>query len=118
MKILILLILSSILFSCCTQKNNIDKINEESTINNRIIGFIVETESSEDSNLSEECPFLIRTKTYSGKNITMYPINLDDKFKKDGIPIRFTYSISRAMQPKNCNCNQVVSVSDVTILRK
>ena len=118
MKILILLITSSILFSCSIKKNNIEKIDDEKIIYNRIIGIIFQTKNNDNSNLSDVCPFIIKTKTYSGKNITMYPINLDDKFKKDGISIRFTYAVSRAMQPKNCNCNQVVSVSDVTILRK
>ncbi|MCH2230431.1 MAG: hypothetical protein MK105_08810 [Crocinitomicaceae bacterium] len=52
------------------------------------------------------------------RSVKMYPVNLDEKFSVEGMFIRFTYAPSRAMQPSGCKCDRVVSLSDVTPLRK
>ena len=52
-----------------------------------------------------------------GVPMKMYPVNLDDKYKKEGIRIQFTYYPSRAMQPENCFVDKVIAVNDVTELK-
>lgn len=44
---------------------------------------------------------------------TIYPINLERAFQKDGLYIRFNYTISRAMGPEGCKTDGVVSVENV-----
>jgi hypothetical protein len=122
------LFISSLLFllvACSTQKEitvNTESVNPtlssatetvQDTLyaNNNIMRVIGTVRTTENG-----CLTYIDAKTISG-NVTMYPVNLDDRFKKEGIFIRFTYTPSRAMQPKDCDCNQVVSVHDVTRLR-
>ena len=121
------LLISSVFFlllACGTQKEvivNTDSNSQiesnqaiDNTITNtsdtlRIIGTVRTT--------SKGCLVYIDAQTNS-RSIKMYPVNLDDRFKKEGMFIRFTYALSRGMQPKGCECNQIVSVSDVTRLRK
>ena len=44
---------------------------------------------------------------------TLYPINLGNKFKKDGMYIQFNYTPSRAMSPEGCDTDAVVSLENV-----
>ena len=44
---------------------------------------------------------------------TLYPINLDQKFKKDGMYLQFNYTPSRAMSPEGCATDAVVSLENV-----
>lgn len=62
------------------------------------------------------CPFYLETYE-DGRSLTMYPVNLDDKFKIEGVKIKFDYTPSRAMQPENCSVDKVVSLNNVTPLR-
>jgi hypothetical protein len=44
----------------------------------------------------------------------MYPVNLDESYKSDGLKIRFTYIPSRAMQPDACTFQlKVISIENV-----
>jgi hypothetical protein len=66
----------------------------------------------------EACPVYITIEgVYSKSSIvdfhTIYPINLESAFKKDGLYIRFNYTISRAMSPEGCNTDGVVSLENV-----
>jgi hypothetical protein len=111
------------LSSCSTQKetttnpdeqilNNINtsNLNDDLAIDTmRVIGTVHMEEKG--------CLIYIDAKTNFG-NTTMYPVNLAEKFKREGLVIRFTYSLSRAMQPNYCKCSRVVSLRDVTPLRK
>ena len=59
------------------------------------------------------CSVLIET-VIEGETLRLYPVNLDEKFKSDGIRIMFNYSPSRAMQPEGCTLiDRVVSVENV-----
>ena len=62
------------------------------------------------------CKVYIDTKD-GDREVKMYPVNLEDKFKKDGLRIKFGWDQSRAPQPAGCDANMVVSVKDVTPYR-
>lgn len=49
--------------------------------------------------------------------VKMYPVNLEDKYKKDGLRVKFDYTLSRAMQPAGCSVDKVIAVRDFTVLR-
>lgn len=111
MRNFVILVLISFLGSCCAQKEvlkdeNIDTnpTTEESTISGKV--YIS----------SEGCPFYI-IAIEEGKEVKMYPVNLEESFKKNGIKIKFSYNLSRAMQPSNCQVDKVVSVSNVKLQR-
>jgi hypothetical protein len=44
---------------------------------------------------------------------TIYPINLERKYQKNGLYLRFNYTISRAMSPEGCTTDAVVSLENV-----
>jgi len=66
----------------------------------------------------EACPIYITIEgVFSKSSIvdfhTIYPVNLEGEFKKDGIYIRFNYTVSRAMSPQGCTTDGVVSLENV-----
>ncbi|MBP5995310.1 MAG: hypothetical protein KA736_06375 [Crocinitomicaceae bacterium] len=66
----------------------------------------------------EACPVYITIEGVFSKSTivdfhTIYPINLESAFKKDGIYIRFNYTTSRAMSPEGCVTDGVVSLENV-----
>ena len=66
----------------------------------------------------EVCPVYITIEgVFSKSSIvdfhTIYPINLEKEYKKDGIYIRFNYTVSRAMSPEGCATDGVVSLENV-----
>lgn len=48
---------------------------------------------------------------------TLYPVNLDRQYYKEGLKIKFSYAPSRAASPESCTADMVVSVSDVEIIK-
>jgi hypothetical protein len=62
--------------------------------------------------VSKECGVVI-TITESGSELKLYPVNLSDEFKKEGLHISFSSLPSRAMQPTGCSVDRVVSVENV-----
>jgi hypothetical protein len=69
------------------------------------------------------CPYyieinkcLVSNLEYLGK--TIYPIQLDDKFKKDGLKLKFNFTVSRAMSPTDCQVDYVVSLENVSVSKK
>ena len=69
------------------------------------------------------CPYyieinkcLVSNLEYLGK--TIYPIQLDDKFKKDGLKLKFNFTTSRAMSPTDCLVDYVVSLENVSVSKK
>jgi hypothetical protein len=59
------------------------------------------------------CPVLIETEI-NGETMRLYPVNLDEEYKKDGLRISFTFAPSRAMQPEGCTLiDRVVSIENV-----
>lgn len=66
----------------------------------------------------ESCPVYITIEgVFSKSSIveyhTLYPINLDQKFKKEGMYLQFNYTPSRAMSPEGCATDAVVSLENV-----
>jgi hypothetical protein len=64
------------------------------------------------------CPIYITIEgVFSKSSIvefhTLYPINLDHKFKKDKMYIQFNYTPSRSMSPEGCATDAVVSLENV-----
>jgi len=95
------LILTLSLLSCGTSKNN------ETTLAGQTKGVVVVT---------DDCAII--EVTLDGEKITMYPINLDNTFKKTDLIILFDHSPSKAPQPTNCNVDRVVSVQNVRLFEK
>jgi hypothetical protein len=67
---------------------------------------------------NETCPVYITIEgVFSKSSIvdfhTLYPINLDRKYQKNGLYIQFNYTISRAKSPEGCTTDGVVSVENV-----
>lgn len=71
----------------------------------------------------DACPIYITIEgVFSKSSIiefhTLYPINLDQKFKKDGMYIQFNYTTSRAMSPEGCATDGVVSLENVGEIKR
>lgn len=49
--------------------------------------------------------------------MTLYPVNLDRQYVKEGLKIKFNYTPSRAASPESCTADMVVSISDVEIIK-
>ncbi len=122
MKLLFFTSIVFLFFSCGNQKKvaeneNIEKVEqvsdqteEETVVNNfRMVGKVHLTDKG--------CMVYIDAKG-DGDSIKMYPVNLEDKYNVEGMLIRFTYRPSKAKQPKDCDCDMPVIVSDVTRLRQ
>ncbi len=67
---------------------------------------------------NETCPIYITIEgVFSKSSIvefhTLYPINLERKFQKNGCYLQFNYTASRAMSPKGCQTDGVVSLENV-----
>ncbi len=69
------------------------------------------------------CPYyieinkcLVSNLEYLGK--TIYPIQLDAKFKKEGLKLKFNLNLSRAMSPTDCQIDYVVSLDNVSVTKK
>lgn len=110
MKSFFLLSITALFFSCGTAKKaNTDKAstagNYYGTVHLSANGcpYYIEIQKSKNTNLEKE----------SFKNV--YPVNLDDKYRKDGLKIHFNYNISRAMTPAGCTVDAVVSVDNVSV---
>lgn len=100
--------------SCKTEEEAVtttveEQVEEPMEVTNRLVGIV---------HVSEEgCPVEIEAKMNSGEMLALYPIDLEDKYKVEGMRIRFTYAVSRAPQPDGCSADMTVSLSDVTRLR-
>ena len=70
------------------------------------------------------CPFYIEVTNcfvsnlsyYIGKKI--YPVQLEDKYKKNGQKLNFNLTVSRAPSPADCQIDYVVSLTNVSISKK
>lgn len=117
-----IIIVCSLVFvlSCANRKEKVNEIesHEEllnktedtitSTENNRLVGLVHVSET--------ECPLYIEAKL-TDRSVNMYPINLDDKFKNEGMKIKFTYELSRGTHPENCDVEMVVLLNEVALMR-
>jgi hypothetical protein len=115
-----IMVISILLFSlgCANRKERIQEMEahegqttevvDNATVPERILGTVVAA--------SESCPVLIDAQV-AEKVVKMYPVNLDEKFQKAGMKLKFSYTLSRAQQPENCDIDAVVVLSDVAVMR-
>lgn len=102
------------LAACSNQKNTnavataSNTTTETTSENYRIIGVVHVSDTG--------CKLYIDAQE-KDKKVKMYPVNLDEKFQKEGMRLKFDYAASRAPLPDGCDAAQVVSVSDVTPMR-
>lgn len=54
----------------------------------------------------EGCPLLIEAFR-NGEMFILYPLNLIEKYKVDGLKIKFTFTESKALLPDNCKADVV-----------
>lgn len=105
-------------FGCANRKERIQEreahegqtteVLDNVNVTERILGTVVAA--------SESCPVLIDAQV-GEKIVKMYPVNLDEKFQKAGMKLKFSYTLSRAQQPENCDVDAVVVLSDVAVMR-
>lgn len=106
MKYVLVLLVSFGLFSCNTTKavKEYDQV-EETANDGKLLGVIRIS--------GKGCSPIIEA-TENGELIKMYPVNLDESLKTDGLKIKFNYLPSKAMQPENCVIQlRVISVENV-----
>ncbi len=48
---------------------------------------------------------------------TVYPVNLDKQYMKEGLKLKFNFAPSRAPSPESCAVDMVVSLSNVVIIK-
>jgi hypothetical protein len=90
-------------------EEEIEEAVEEAQENYRVIGIVHIDEP--------DCPIYLETKL-KDKTVMMYPMNLEEKYKNEGMKLKFDYALSRGQQPENCDIiDMVVSMSDVTLMR-
>jgi hypothetical protein len=103
-------IFTNIFLSCKTLKEPITTLESEKAV---VVGMV---------SLSDSCGVSIQIVGLKGKANesgellfpqTLFPVNLEDKFKKQGQKIQFQYVYSRAMSPENCHVDAVVSLVNV-----
>ena len=99
MKTMYILLIASSLISCKSLKNA-EGISSGTTLKDGVI------------HISKECGVVITIKE-NGSELKLYPVNLSDEFKKEGLHISFSSLPSRAMQPAGCSVDRVVSVDKV-----
>ncbi len=100
MKNLLYTFTATLLISCSSSR----KINEEISSPKKRCSGVVHLESN--------CGVIISAQV-DGLELKLYPVNLSDDFKKEGIKISFEFSPSRAMQPEKCLVDRVVSMETV-----
>lgn len=66
--------------------------------------------------VGDKCVLYLETYE-EGQLVTMYPVNLEENLKYNGAKISFTYTLSRAKQPENCQVDKVVALDNVTLMR-
>lgn len=104
-----------ILCSCITSKQT-KKDTIQSDDFAPIIGKIHLNES--------RCPYYIEVEQVLVSNLSfylgkkLYPIQLEEKYKKNGIKLKFNLTLSRAPSPADCQIDYVVSLSNTSISKK
>ena len=111
-------VLMCFLISCCAERKaaeDVVMVNSTEIVNESLNDFKTDgfgiVKNSKDA-----CIYIDASIKIEGvvKNKTLYPVNLDEKFQKNGSKINFDFTLSRAMQPSGCDVDYVVSVSNVS----
>ncbi|MCH2235876.1 MAG: hypothetical protein MK078_16665 [Crocinitomicaceae bacterium] len=128
MKYLFLFGLSILLFACGNSKGSADStttstettedkdngaetIEEGGTITAQVVSVVGVVHVSETG-----CPLYIAAEAGDEK-LTLYPVNLEDKFKNEGMKLKFKYQPSKIQQPDACPDAMPVTLSDVSLMR-
>jgi hypothetical protein len=102
-----------ILTACANQKEIVNSENHgDQVVENVEDGFTVGM-----VRITDKGCFCYLEVNENGALLKMYPVNLDEKYKKEGIRLKFTYNVSRAMQPENCFVDKVVALENVVELK-
>ncbi len=48
---------------------------------------------------------------------TVYPVNLDKQYHKEGLKLKFSYVPSRAPSPESCTADMVVALDNIEIIK-
>ena len=62
------------------------------------------------------CPLYIDAVA-AEQEVKLYPVNLEDKFKNEGMKLKFKYQPSKIQQPDSCPDAMPVTLSDVSLMR-
>ena len=110
MKFLYFTSLLLVIFACITSKisseenstHEKDILNEE-----RVIGIV---------HLDENCGVII-TAQVGSREVNLLPNNLDDKFKKEGMKLKFFFLNSSQEIPKGCSAAERGDLREVNAVR-
>lgn len=101
-----------ILLAACTTPKEV-VVEEQKEV---VVEQVSEVELVGKVRTSDTCPLYLETYE-DGKLVTMYPVNLEENLKNNGVKISFTYTLSRAKQPENCRVDKVVALDNVKQMR-
>jgi hypothetical protein len=115
MKYSLLTLLFVFISSCHTSKQTAEDTSQTSDFA-PYIGKIHLNESG--------CPYYIEVEQVLVSNLSfyigkkLYPVQLEEKFKKNGQKLKFNLAVSRAPSPSDCQIDYVVSLSNLSISKK
>lgn len=119
MKFILIFPILAVAFSCSTAKETPLNPEQEVKIVEEKIEEVKEPEiivgKVRVSKEGEGCPLLIEAFR-NGEMFILYPINLIEKYKVDGLKIKFTYTESKALLPDNCQADVVGVLENTTLL--
>lgn len=115
MKVFLAMTLAVFLMSCKSTKEVTDNGNppiEETPkeqVDPRVVGYV--------KLQNQGCDVLLEVDL-KGEKTLMYPVNLEDKFKKEGLKLMFQYLPSKKAIPLDCKANICIVMSDVSAYRR
>lgn len=96
--------------SCKTHKNA-----KSASVNNdgSLIGIVHINENN--------CPVFLSIEEKDNPGTTLnfkkaIPLNLKDGMKKKGLKVKFSYTISKALQPEGCNADVVINLESIVVI--
>jgi hypothetical protein len=109
---LLLPIFLGLLMVNCKSKKNLNSMPVEG-ISETYIGMVHVNEAG--------CPIFISIseELNPGKAIDfqkIYPVNLKDGMKKKGLKVKFSYTLSKAMNPEGCTADAVVQLESIEVI--
>lgn len=92
-----------LLFACKTSQP------QQETEIKKAIGYVVLNESN--------CGAELKIET-EGQTLLLFPENLEEHFKRDGVRLRFSYHSSSEKVKHNCSNAEVIKLVEVTPIRQ
>ena len=90
-----------------SNSNSNENANDSNNGENLVLGFVRTSD--------EGCPLYIEVRDRDG--LKVYPTNLEDKFKVDGLLLRFSFGRATSPAPETCEGVSAVSVANVAAMR-